>query len=188
MATTLFDKLKQQGADSDKSAQWFHTQVSKLGKINTRQLLKQGTLVNQILPGFMYLFGYDPKTKDKLPYYDGFPLVLPFRKIPGGFVGLNLHYIPYMVRIRMLEQMHQYASDDTMSEKTKVRLTWNILSGSSRLKPLQACVKHYLLEQVQTRFMIIPYNDWVIASQLPVENFVGASKEQIFRESKRIYQ
>lgn len=187
MATNPFDKLRQQGADSDKSAQWFQAQVSKLGKINTNQLLKQGKLVNQILPGFMYLFGYDPKMKDTLPYFDRFPLVLPFRKIPGGFVGLNLHYIPYMIRIRMLQQLHQYASDDTMSEKTRVRLSWNIISGSSRLKPLHACVKHYLLEQVQTRFMIVPYSDWVIASQLPIDNFVGARKDTVFRDSRRMY-
>ena len=187
MAVNIFTKLKQQGADSEKSGQWFQAQISKLGKINTSQLLRQGKLVNQILPGFMYLFGYDPKTKEKLPYYDNFPLVLPFRKIPGGFIGLNFHYIPYIIRIRMLQQLDQYASDDTMSEKTRVRLTWNLISGSSRLKPLHPCVKHYLLDQVQTRFMIIPYNDWVIASQLPVDSFVGARRDQVFRDSRRMY-
>ena len=29
--------------------------------------------------GFMYHFFYNPKTKDKLPYYDTFPLVFPHR-------------------------------------------------------------------------------------------------------------
>jgi hypothetical protein len=181
MAANPFEKLKQ------KAAQWFQSQISQLGKINTNQLMRQGKLVNQILPGFMYLFGYEPKMKDTLPYYDRFPLVLPFRKVPGGFVGLNFHYIPFMMRIKMLGLLHQYATDNTMSEKTRLRLNWNVVTASSRLKPLHSCVKHYLLEHVQTRFMIIPYNDWVIASQLPVDSFVGARRDTVFRDSRKMY-
>jgi hypothetical protein len=182
-----FETIRQQVGDKERSAQWYQTQVSKLGAINTNQLLRQGKLVNRIIPGFMYLFGYDPKLNETLPYYDSFPLVLPFRIIEGGFMGLNLHYMPYMLRMRMLQYMHQYASDPNMNEKTRLRFTWKIVEGSSRLKPLANCVKHYLTEQVRTRFLIIPYNDWIIASQLPIENFVGARKTEVWRQERRKY-
>ena len=56
-------------------------------------------------PGRMYMFSYDPKTKDKLPYYDRFPLVFPFDSAPGGFMGLNLHYLSPMLRARFLDKL-----------------------------------------------------------------------------------
>ena len=33
----------------------------------------------------MYTFFYDPKTKDKLPYYDRFPVVIINEIYPDGF-------------------------------------------------------------------------------------------------------
>lgn len=182
-----FDTIRQQAGGEKKSVQWYQAQVRKLGNINTNQLLRQGKLTNRVIPGFMYLFGYDPKLKESLPYYDTFPLVLPFRSVQGGFLGLNIHYIPYMLRMRMLEYLHRYASDEDMDEKTRLRFSWNIISGSSRLKPLQACIKHYLTEHIQTRYLNIPYNDWIIASQLPIEGFVGANKSIVWRTERRKY-
>jgi len=187
MATNPFEQIRSKIGDRERSVQWYQTQVAKLGTINTNQLLKQGKLSNIVLPGFMYLFAYDPKLKDTLPYYDRFPLVLPFRRVPGGFYGLNLHYIPYMLRMRMLQYLHQYASDTSMDEKTRLRINWNLLESSSRLDPIKACVKHYLNEHVLTRFLNIPYNDWVIASQLPVDRFVGAKRDQVWRDTRKKY-
>jgi hypothetical protein len=40
--------------------------------------------------GSMQMFFYDPKTKETLPYYDTFPLVVVVGPAEGGFYGLNL--------------------------------------------------------------------------------------------------
>ncbi len=77
-----------------KSRAWFEQQVL----IMTRQQLtpqrvlngNPDQLVTKIMPGHLYMFVYDPKTKAELPYYDRFPLVFPFRKTPDGFIGLNM--------------------------------------------------------------------------------------------------
>lgn len=182
-----FETLRQNVGDKERSVTWYQSQVRKLGTINTNQLLREGVLTNQIFPGFMYMFYYDPKYKETLPYYDRFPLVLPFRRVPGGFYGINLHYLPYMIRIRMLGFLNQYATDTNMNEKTRLRLSWRLIESSSRLKPVQACVKHYLYDHVRSRFLIIPSNDWVIASQLPVERFIGAQKDTVWRETRKKY-
>ena len=183
----VFDNIRQQVGDKERSVQWYQAQVKKLGTVNTNQLLREGKLVNQVLPGFMYMFLYDPKLKETLPYYDRFPLVLPFRRVPGGFYGLNLHYLPYMLRYRLLGFLSDYASDENMDENTRLRMNWNLLQASSRLDPVKACVKHYLNDHVRTRFLKVPYNDWVIASQLPVEKFIGAKKEEVWRDSRKKY-
>jgi hypothetical protein len=146
-----------------------------------------GQLVSKIVPGRMYLFHYDPKHKDTLPYYDMFPLVLPYRIIPDGFYGLNLHYLPYLMRFKILSKLDEFTNNDNHDITTKVRLSWALLTSVSTLKPLQACVKHYLANHVQSRFLNIAYPDWVTASQLPVEQFVGATKTAVWKDSSKKY-
>ena len=128
----------------------------------------------------MYLFFYDPKHKDTLPYYDRLPLVLPFRKVPDGFYGINLHYLPYMMRFKILGLLSEYETGK--DEDTRIQLSWRLLNASSRLHPAKFAVKHYLNSHVKSRLYKIPYTDWITASQLPVEKFVGAQKTKVWQD------
>lgn len=183
-----FDQLKQSGADTKKSMQWYQSQVRKLGTINVNKLIRQGEQVNRIFTGEMYLFRYDPKTKDQLLYYDIYPLVLPFRRVENGFLGINLHYLPYGVRMFTLKELSKFVTDKNLNEDTRIRLSWRLLETSVKFEPAKACVKHYLYENILTRFMKIPYPDWVIATQLPVERFIGAQKATVWRDTRRKYR
>ena len=192
MATVLnpFLNVRSKVGDSDKSLAWYQTQVKALAAAATKpnKLMQNAPdLTTRIMPGNLYMFFYDAKLKDKLPYYDMFPLVLPFRKVPGGFYGINLHYLPYGLRFKLLGALQEYALDNTMSEDNRVRVTWATLLTMSRVAPVKACVKHYLDGQVQSRFLNIKYPDWVTASLLPVERFVGASKQQVWQDSREMY-
>ena len=192
MATVLnpFLNVRSKVGDSDRSLAWYQTQVKALAAAATKpnKLMQNAPdLTTRIMPGNLYMFFYDAKLKDKLPYYDMFPLVLPFRKVPGGFYGINLHYLPYGLRFKLLGALQEYALDNTMSEDNRVRVTWATLLTMSRVAPVKACVKHYLDGQVQSRFLNIKYPDWVTASLLPVERFVGASKQQVWQDSREMY-
>ena len=192
MATVLnpFLNVRSKVGDSDRSLAWYQTQVKALAAAATKpnKLMQNAPdLTTRIMPGNLYMFFYDAKLKDKLPYYDMFPLVLPFRKVPGGFYGINLHYLPYALRFKLLGSLQEYALDNTMSEDNRVRVTWATLLTMSRVAPVKACVKHYLDGQVQSRFLNIKYPDWVTASLLPVERFVGASKQQVWQDSREMY-
>jgi len=187
MSPNPFDTLRVSVAGTERSVQWYQAQVRKLGTINVNKVIREGNLTNIIFPGEMYLFRYDPKTKEQLPYYDIYPLVLPFRKVPNGFLGLNLHYLPYGVRMFTLKQLNQFINNQRMDETTRVRLSWRLLESSVKFEPAKACVKHYISEQMQSRIMKIPYPDWVIASQLPVERFIGANKSTVWRDTRRKY-
>jgi len=182
-----FDTLRQSVAGTERSVQWYQAQVRKLGTINVNKIIREGNKVNVIFPGEMYLFQYDPKTKDQLPYYDIYPLVLPFRKMENGFLGINLHYLPYAVRMFTLKQLNSFVNNRRMDETTRVRLSWRLLESSIKFEPAKACVKHYISEQLQTRMMKIDYPDWIIASQLPVERFIGANKTTVWRDTRRKY-
>lgn len=176
-----------------KSAGWFAGQVRQLtGKITPTMALRnaaeqQNMLFNRPRIGFMYLYGYDPKTKDKLPYFDRFPLVLPFAPAVGGFMGLNLHYIPHQLRAQLLDRLLAYRNNDRMNETTKIQLSYELLSNTSKLKMFEPCVKRYLNAHVMTKYMMVPANDWFTVIMMPLERFVGANSATVHRDSvKRI--
>jgi len=187
MAEDIFKNIRQSADNTEKSYSWYQEQIKKLSGVSANNLLRNSILTNRLRPGEMYLFMYDPKHKDTLPYYDKFPLVLPFRVVPDGFFGINLHYLPYLVRYKLLGRLSELATDNKLNDKTRIAISWNILQSSSVYSPVNACVKHYLEKQIKTRFLKIPYPDWLIASQMPLEKFVGKSKTEVWKESQSKY-
>lgn len=173
-----------------KSRAWFEQQVLIMTRQQlTPQRVLNGNpeqLVTKIIPGHLYMFVYDPKTKDTLPYYDRFPLVFPFRKTPDGFIGLNMHYLPYPLRITLLDNLLTFASNQRFDETTRLKYSWALIDGMSKYAAAKPCVKQYLVGHVRTQFRQVESNNWATAMLLPVERFVGASKQEIWADSKKI--
>lgn len=187
---TVFDRYKYDISATKKSKDWYQQQVNKLRNKTTpsRMMREQPSqLRGTIVPGNMYMYFYDPLTKETLPYYDMFPLVFPYRRVGGNFWGLNFHYIPPVLRVKILDRLMTYKTNDKMDGTTRLRLSWNLISSAASLKPLQACVRQYRFDQVQSRFLKVDPNDWVTAMLLPVESFIGDSKSNIWREGRERY-
>ena len=119
------DEIGKASKNEIKPASWYKDQIRQLGlnTIDTQRLMKEGKLTSRALPGFMYLFKYDPKDKN-IPYYDMFPLVIPFRRVNEGFIGINFHYLPFPIRLNILKEFEKYASDKNLNERTRVRLNY----------------------------------------------------------------
>ena len=184
----VFDKNKYDlKTATKKSRAWFDQQVTLLSKQRiTPPKVLQGNpaqIKSSITPGKLYMYFYDPKLKAELPYYDKFPMVFPFRKVQGGFLGLNMHYLPYQIRIKLLDRLMTFKSNSKMDETTKIKYSWALIDGVSRYNAAIPCVKHYLLDHVRSPFREVPSNDWATAMLLPVERFIGASKQQIWADS-----
>ena len=77
----------------------------------------------------------------------------------------------------------QYASDDNMNEKTKIRLTWNRIKRNPLVKPT---VKRYLFDHVKSPFRVIDADEMMTAVLLPVQKFVKASEGKVYSDSRRI--
>lgn len=190
MYNDIFSKnqydLKTAGA---KSNSWFQQQARMLTRqqIVPLKLIQQDSKRNvmKIIPGELYLFMYDPKTQENLPYYDMFPLVFPFSKTNNGFIGLNMHYLPYGLRIRLLDRLMVFRTNAAMDETTRLKYSWATISGVSRFSLAQPCVHRYLMTQLQTPLKRIDAADWATAMMLPVERFVGANKSRVWAESLR---
>lgn len=178
-----FDNLRIDPGSVQRSQSWYRAQVQRLGNLqrNVDRSIAQAQMTRQPKIGHLYMFHYDPKHKDRLPYYDTLPLVFPFEKAANGFLGLNLHYLPYAMRFRLMSALQDLAGRGNRSA-----ISWGILKGSSRYPGVNAAVKHYLTAQMRSSFLEIPDDQWLAASQMPVERFVGASKETVFRNTRRM--
>jgi hypothetical protein len=162
------------------SQTWFRKQVSELNKTNVtaQQLITSDPErnVKRIIPGEMYLFAYDAKFKDTLPYWDKFPLVFPFSMTNNGFIGLNMHYLPYRIRIILLDRLMYFRTNKTINEKTRLRFSWQLLQGVSKYKWAEPCVHRYIRANVRSQIKKIDAPDWATALLLPVESFVSSGK------------
>lgn len=171
---------------AQRSQTWFTSQIRTLATATTPQrLVTSGNLVNKIIPGNMYLFFYDPKGKDTLPYYDRFPLVLPFSPTPDGFLGLNFHYLPPLLRVRLLDKLMVFKNSKNLTEKTRLKFQYETIASAARFNLAQPCIKRYITSHVTSRFAHIPADQWVTAMMLPVERFVNSNKEQVWKDSRK---
>jgi len=191
MADNIFQTVSMKAGDTEKSYNWYREQVKNLGSnLSGTQILRNEKLTSRIRPGEMYLFMYDPKLKKTLPYYDAVPLVLPFQIVKDGFLGINLHYLPYLARFNLLGELNKLTLDKRITENTRIQISWQILNSSSKYLSATACVKHYLTAHLRSRFLKINYTDWITASMLPVERFKSdsgndPSKAKVWRDTSK---
>ena len=180
---TYFDTILEKTGGKERSVRWFRQKVRELGVPPTGQLVREGIVTGRPNFGRMNFFYYDPKFKRELPYYDRFPLVLPIEEAKGGFIGLNFHYLSIPMRMRLLNIMSEYASDDKFDEGTRLRLTWNRIKRNQLVKPT---IKRYLYEHVKTPFRVITADEMMVAVLLPVQRFVRATEQKVYADSRRI--
>jgi len=133
--------------------------------------------------GGLFFFTYDPKGKDKLPYYDRFPLVIPLEMYPDGFLGLNLHYLPVDYRMAFLGKLQDYAVQGASGEMMSLRVSYDILNASRGVREFKPCLKRYLHGHVMSKMVAVPPDEWDNAVLLPVQSFVKASASQVWQES-----
>ena len=173
---------------SRESMDWFRRKAQSMGRVNRRQLMNQDPveLRNRGVLGNMYMYFYDPKTKDTLPYYDSFPLTIVVGPATGGFYGLNLHYLPPVLRARMLDGLMDITNNKKYDETTKFQVRYNMLQRTSKLKYFKPCFKHYLNEHVRSRFALVPAPEWEIATFLPTADFQKSGKSAVYKDSRKM--
>jgi hypothetical protein len=193
---SLFKKLEAEAfrkglsARTAESRTWFRARIKEMGQINRNRLLQDSYLTPKTrpTPGRMYMFFYDPKHKETLPYYDSFPLILMVGPAENGFYGLNLHYLPPLVRAKLLDKLMETANNQRFDETTKLKINYQLLSSVAKFKEFEPCFKYYLTEHVQSKVVQVHPPEWDIAIFLPTEQFEKKSKNYVWRESKRMYQ
>ena len=165
---TVFDKILDK-TTGPKSYDWYRKQVQSMTTPGARSLISKGKATLRPKYGIMNLFGYDPKHKEKLPYYDTFPLILPLEPAKGGFIGLNFHYLKPGARVAFLRSLANEATDKRFDKKTRYNINWRNNTF------MRKTAKHYLFNQVRTSFLNITAEEMAIAIFLPVARFKKGS-------------
>ena len=192
---TVFDDLLLKGvrqgelpARTQQSREWFRNQArtsNVRGDKGASQIVRdRSRFANRASLGGMYFFFYDPKTKAKLPYYDRFPLIFKVGQSRGSFDGINMHYLPYRLRARLMDALYETANNKRYDESTRLKLSYDVLKAASKYKEFKPTYKKYLTSQVRSRFIEINASEWDIALFLPVERFEKASKNTVWRDSR----
>lgn len=177
--------LQQAGlsANAKSSRNWLRQKVQELSKgLSEAEVMRGHRRQFDAIPeiGKMYFYYYDPKTKDKLPYYDKFPLTIVVESYKDGFMGLNLHYISPDARAILLSKLMALSSDNRYDSKTKLRISYKLLAGFARYGVYKKCLKRYLYSQMRSKAMLLTADEWMPAVYLPLARFHGASASSVW--------
>ena len=191
---SLFDKLESEAfrkgiqARSREAAVWFQKKAKELGPLG-KAVLKDDRLTAKAKPliGDMVMYTYNPKLKQTLPYYDTFPLTIMVGPAPGGFYGINLHYLPPKIRAIFLDHLNDTASNQKFNKTTRFRITYNLLKATKSYKYFKPCFKHYLSEHVSSKIMKVDAAEWNIAIFLQTAAFRKKSESFIWAAGRRQY-
>ena len=168
MAISILDPLVDKAGGIRKTAAWYRNAVSSIAdRTSARRLMGQGKLIGRPSIGRLNMFFYDPKYKKVLPLYDRFPLVLPIETTPGGFMGLNFHYIRPVQRISLLNNLQRYASGG-MKPSTRIDATYD---GIKNVRIAKNTIKKYLYGHVRSSFLRVDFDEAALAVMLPVQQF-----------------
>ena len=164
-----------------KSTQWYKDKIAEFGKPGAQNLIRDGKRNNKPFYGKLNMFFYNPKFKKKLPYYDTFPLVLPLETYSDGFLGLNLHYLPIPLRIKLLDRLVDYSNNSQFDESTRLIVDYSRLK---KIKLIQPTIHKYLASQVQSQFRRIDADEFTVATLLPVQRFKKATAKEVWSDSR----
>ena len=191
--SSLFQKLELEAfraginPRTQESRDWFRRRVQRLTRINRDALMREDEINKRASHsyGSMFMYFYDPKHKNKLPYYDRFPLTIPVEPADGGFRGINLHYLPPVLRAKFLDALLNVTNNKKYDDTTKFRLTYRLLKSARNMSYFKPCLKHYLLEHVRSRFAEVPAPEWEIATFLPTAQWTKASAGKVYQDSRK---
>lgn len=125
--------------------------------------------------GRIYAYRYEAKTKQQLPFWDMFPLMIylgAHRAQNGNIVmnGLNLHYIPPRARQEFLEELLTlYSSTKSVSKTTRLMIDWASVKG---MRGADLMIKSYLPQQFRSIATEVEPKEWINVIHMPLQRFV----------------
>ena len=166
---SIFDEISKLRKSGKEPYQWYRNRIKELGTPSQAQLIRDGKITGRVNFGALNMFIYDPKLKNKLPYYDTFPLVLPIERYRDGFLGINFHYLPYALRAQLLSRLDPNAN----------------YSALKNVKLVKPTLKRYLNSNVRSRFRKLEEEDFMTAIMLPVQRFRKSSASKVWSDSRK---
>ncbi len=182
MAVSKFiQAVKDEARGRPRSTAWYREKIKEFGEPGAMDLIRDGKRDTKPFYGKLNMFFYDPKHKKTLPYYDTFPLVLPLEEYNDGFLGINFHYLPIPLRIKLLDRLVDYTNNTDFDEGTRLMVDYSKLK---KIKLIRPTIHKYLSGHTKSQFRRIDADEFTIATLLPVQRFKKASEKEVWKESR----
>jgi hypothetical protein len=150
-------------------------------RTNPKKLITSGEATFTPEIGKFYLYEYDPKLKDELPYYDRFPVIVVLNVYNDGWLGVNFHYLPYFERAGLMEALYSLTNMKDNTERLKV--TYELLNNASKFNAFIPCIKRYLADHVRSPLLSVDMDKWDILLFLDIARFQKASVSTVWVDS-----
>jgi hypothetical protein len=98
-----------------------------------------------------------------------------------GFLGINFHYLPIPLRIKLLDKLVDYSNNTNFDESTKLVVDYSKLKSLRIIKPT---LHRYLAGQTKSQFRRIDADEFMIAALLPVQRFKKSSASEVWKDSR----
>lgn len=195
--TFLFQQIAKgkkgpRNVSSKTQTDWLRKQAEKAKKatfkshhLENEEPFKRLQSLSENSIGKMYTFTYDPKLKEVLPYYDIYPLIFPIEYYGDSMLGINLHYLPPVLRAQLMDALYTTLNNDKYNKTTRLQISYSILKGASRFRYFKPCIKKYLFDHIRSPFIYIAPDEWDIAVFLPTQRFIKKTSEQVWAESRK---
>lgn len=178
--------------------QWYKDRAVEDGK---QRIANWGKRILQ--PGKIYIFDYDPVTKEELEWYDRNPMVLSlgllqregrWRKLLD--LGINLHFIPLEMRKVLLDRIYDLNKSIIENEiRSNLRVTadrqqhlrnvdYHGIKNFLKTNGFDFAIRSYYRQKRRDVF-VIPYEDWYRTLYLRQEDIIGTSIQNIYRAFHR---
>lgn len=164
---------------------WYRSKIKDTNQATASDIISKKKEVNTPLIGQMVLFAYDAKLKEKLPYWDMYPLSIILDIRDDSFLSLNVHYLDYTLRQVLIEALLKTINDDRWDHRSKAKINYSILKSVSKYKIAQPALKMHLFSQIKTKVVRIQPIEWRDAIYLPIEKFQKASSQKVWNDSRK---
>jgi hypothetical protein len=112
--------------------------------------------------GFPMMFKYSPKHASTLPYYDVLPMPILLAKYPDGFLGLNIHYLPWSKRLQLADRLVRATKNRKRITYPQLKRAWNSLKLPNGYAYL--IIRRYLTSHIQSDIAVFDWDNYRAAA------------------------
>jgi hypothetical protein len=174
---------------SKKNARTFSENWFKESK-NSRTLTEVQQTRSRFEPGKIYVFDYEPITKD-LPWFDESPVVLAIEQKGDTDLGINLNLLPIQVKEDLLDVLYDRmegqinnATSGKREENAKrqipLRITYDGMKAYLKRFGMDFAIRRYIPSR-KTRQTVVSYKKWPEITLCDFIELNGATIGQIRR-------
>ena len=169
------------------SLQWFQTNVRDIRRTPSSLMKENQNFVTRFELGKMYMFMYEAKRKDKLKYYDYFPVTICLKRYATGFMGINLHYLAPRYRALLMDGLYEFYRE--IEDESYFQIRYPSVKSISKLRWAKPCIKQYQYPYIDSRIVEVRPEHMDMVVMLPSQQFrskcTTTNAKNNYRESIR---